>query len=271
MAFSLIGSIDGAADCSSESHLGFWGLILWTIIIIYLFIGLYVLCEIYFVPILLSIANRLNMSEDVAGATLMAAGSSAPELFTALIGVLFYASENPGPSTNCASAAFNMCVIIGSSIFFSGYHVLPIRGYPFIRDCFFYATAVIQLYLFWEVITPGIIQWGESLTLVLSWGGYILVLIYNNKVIKLCVNLMNWMGLTNAEEMLYEQLKSKKCSNSTNSLLNISDYSDEQINNNNKTFIAMEIEDEEEEEEEEDDEINIRVLKKPPIHNKNNN
>eukprot|EP01084_Bolivina_argentea_P026688 49665_1 len=150
MAFSLISLIDGSESCDNDSSLGYYGLAIWTILIIYLFIGLYVLCEKYFVPILISMSKRLNMSEDVAGATLMAAGSSAPELFTALIGVLFYADENPGPSTNCASAAFNMTVIIGTSIFFSGYQELAIRGYPFIRDCFFYALAVIELYLFWE-------------------------------------------------------------------------------------------------------------------------
>lgn len=31
-------------------------------------------------------AQRLHLSEDVAGATFMAAGSSAPELFTSVIG-----------------------------------------------------------------------------------------------------------------------------------------------------------------------------------------
>ena len=74
----------------------------------------------------------------------------------------------------------------------------------------------------------GIIQWGESFTLVLSWTGYILVLAYNNKVIKICVNLMSWMGLTNAEEMLYEQLKSN-----TNTKHGISDYSDYDDNESN--------------------------------------
>jgi len=180
MVLSLIDWLDGSESCSEGSRLGYWGLILWTLIIIYLFVG-----------------------------------------------VLFYANENPGPSTNCASAAFNMCVIIGCSIFFSGYSALPIRGYPFIRDCFFYAVAVIELYLFWEVISPGVIAWAESLSLVLSWCGYIVVLIYNNKVIKLCVNLMSWMGLTNAEEMLYEQLKNTKRDRSSSlSLLNVycSDY-----------------------------------------------
>eukprot|EP00484_Ammonia_sp_Unknown_P029746 CAMPEP_0197049640 /NCGR_PEP_ID=MMETSP1384-20130603/24744_1 /TAXON_ID=29189 /ORGANISM="Ammonia sp." /LENGTH=462 /DNA_ID=CAMNT_0042481945 /DNA_START=229 /DNA_END=1617 /DNA_ORIENTATION=- len=219
------------------------------------------------------------MSEDVAGATLMAAGSSAPELFTAIIGVLFYANENPGPSTNCASAAFNMCIIIGCSIFFSGYQGLPIRGYPFIRDCLFYAIAVIELYLFWEVITPGVIQWGESLFLVSSWCGYIVVLANNNKVIKLCVNLMNWMGLTNAEEMLYEQLKCGKhgvsdddegeddeteadypSSKSYQKDINndeASDGGDEQNDDHSRHFIAMEMEDVDTEQ------LNEEIKKKP--------
>jgi len=229
MAFSLISWIDGSSDCEDGSRLGYWGLIIWSFVIVYLFVGLYVLCEIYFVPILIAISQRLNMSEDVAGATLMAAGSSAPELFTAIIGVLVYPDENPGPSTNCASAAFNMCVIIGCSIFFCGYQALPIRGYPFIRDCLFYAIAVIELYLFWEVITPGMIQWGESLCLVLSWCGYIVVLMYNNRVIRMCVQLMSWMGLTNAEEMMYEQLApptSKRKDKETHSLLHSDSDSD---------------------------------------------
>ena len=33
-------------------------------------------------------SQRLYLSEDVAGATFMAAGSSAPELFTAILGML---------------------------------------------------------------------------------------------------------------------------------------------------------------------------------------
>lgn len=38
-------------------------------------------------PSLEAISEKLNLSEDVAGATFMAAGSSAPELFTSVAGV----------------------------------------------------------------------------------------------------------------------------------------------------------------------------------------
>ncbi|MDP2669611.1 MAG: hypothetical protein Q8O99_00975 [bacterium] len=44
-----------------------------------------IVCDRYFVESLDEIAKRRKLSDDVAGATLMAVGSSAPEFFTALI------------------------------------------------------------------------------------------------------------------------------------------------------------------------------------------
>ena len=46
-----------------------------------------IICDDFFVPSLEAISERLDLSEDVAGATFMAAGSSAPELFTSVVGV----------------------------------------------------------------------------------------------------------------------------------------------------------------------------------------
>ena len=43
------------------------------------------ICDDYFVPSLEQITNKLHMGSDVAGATFMAAGSSAPQLFASLI------------------------------------------------------------------------------------------------------------------------------------------------------------------------------------------
>ena len=42
--------------------------------------GIAIVCDDYFVSSLEKICDKLNLSEDVAGATFMAAGSSAPEL-----------------------------------------------------------------------------------------------------------------------------------------------------------------------------------------------
>ena len=59
--------------------------------ILILLISFYILAKVvddYFVESLDNIAERLRMSHDAAGATLMAVGSSAPELFVALFAVL---------------------------------------------------------------------------------------------------------------------------------------------------------------------------------------
>ena len=44
-----------------------------------MFTGLAVICDEYFVPSLEVLAEKLDVSDDVAGATLMAAGGSAPD------------------------------------------------------------------------------------------------------------------------------------------------------------------------------------------------
>lgn len=50
--------------------------------------GLAIVCDDFFIPSLEAISDKLGLSADVAGATFMAAGSSAPELFTSVAGVV---------------------------------------------------------------------------------------------------------------------------------------------------------------------------------------
>ena len=62
---------------------------------------------------LLSLRDKLSalgLSPDVAGATLMAAGSSAPELATSTIG-LFLAKDDIGVSGVVGSAVFNITLV----------------------------------------------------------------------------------------------------------------------------------------------------------------
>ena len=53
--------------------------------LLYLFVGIAIVCDELFVPALEVVAEDLQLSNDVAGATLMAAGGSAPELALSLI------------------------------------------------------------------------------------------------------------------------------------------------------------------------------------------
>lgn len=71
------------------------GLIIHVAVAIFTFLGLAIVCDDYFVSSLDRLCEELKLSPDVAGATFMAAGSSAPELATVIIGV-FFAKDDIG-------------------------------------------------------------------------------------------------------------------------------------------------------------------------------
>jgi len=58
-----------------------------------MFMAIALVCDECFVPALEVISEVLNLSPDVAGATFMAAGGSAPEFFTSLIGAVLVESD----------------------------------------------------------------------------------------------------------------------------------------------------------------------------------
>eukprot|EP01083_Nonionella_stella_P256134 878217_1 len=69
-----------------------------------------VVTEERFVPALNIIAKRLKISDDVAGATLMAAGASAPELFSNIVSI-FITHSALGMGTIVGSEIFNQLMI----------------------------------------------------------------------------------------------------------------------------------------------------------------
>jgi len=79
--------------------------------VLYMFLGLSVVCDEFFVPALDIIADKWDLTPDVAGATLMAAGGSAPELFTSFIGT--FRMSDVGFGTIVGSAVFNILFVIG--------------------------------------------------------------------------------------------------------------------------------------------------------------
>lgn len=136
----------------------------------YMFIALAIVCDEFFVPALGVITHKLAISDDVAGATFMAAGGSAPELFTSLIGV-FIAHSNVGIGTIVGSAVFNILFVIGMCALFSR-EVLHLTWWPLFRDVSFYILDLSMLIVFF---LDNVIMWWESLMLV---GGYTLYVIF---------------------------------------------------------------------------------------------
>ncbi|XP_025767288.1 sodium/potassium/calcium exchanger 3 isoform X2 [Oreochromis niloticus] len=112
---------------------------------IYMFHALAIVCDVYFVPSLEKVSENLQLSQDVAGATFMAAGSSAPELFTSLIGV-FITKGDVGVGTIVGSAVFNILVIIGICGIFAG-QPIGLSWWPLFRDAVFYILSIVVLIL----------------------------------------------------------------------------------------------------------------------------
>lgn len=144
------------------------------LLVLYIFGAIAIICDDYFVASLEIICDELNLSEDVAGATFMAAGSSAPELCTSLVGV-FIAKSDVGVGTIVGSAVFNILFIIGVCALFAGM-VVELTWWPLLRDCTFYLFSVVALVL---VIYDSYVEWYEGLILFLMYLLYILVMYYN--------------------------------------------------------------------------------------------
>ena len=142
--------------------------------VIYMFVALAIVCDEFFVPALDVIIEKLQCSEDVAGATFMAAGGSAPELFTSIIGV-FVAFSDVGIGTIVGSAVFNILFVIGMCALFSK-TVLHLTWWPMLRDCTFYSISLISLILFFmdEQIT-----WYEAVALLSIYACYVFFMKYN--------------------------------------------------------------------------------------------
>ncbi|NXQ59865.1 NCKX1 protein, partial [Anthoscopus minutus] len=140
----------------------------------YVFVALAIVCDEYFVPALGVITEKLQISEDVAGATFMAAGGSAPELFTSLIGV-FISHSNVGIGTIVGSAVFNILFVIGTCALFSR-QILHLTWWPLFRDISFYIVDLLMLILFF---LDSIIDWWESLLLLTAYATYVFTMKQN--------------------------------------------------------------------------------------------
>ena len=96
-------SPDYPADIFSNEQRKQGAILLHFLFVAFCFIGLAIVCDDYFEASLEAICEALGLKEDVAGATFMAAGGSAPELFTSIMGV-FVSKSDVGFGTIIGSA-----------------------------------------------------------------------------------------------------------------------------------------------------------------------
>lgn len=125
----------------------------------------------YFVESLEAISDRLRLTSDIAGASLMAIGSSAPELFTSLLALIKGMElAELGAGTIVGSALFNILVIIGGTALIG---TTVLNWQPAVRDLLFYSLSIALLYY---VISDGVITFSESILFVGFYGVYLIAL-----------------------------------------------------------------------------------------------
>jgi len=143
--------------------------------IIILLLSFYVLAKVvddYFVASLDKLAKKLKMSHDAAGATLMAIGSSAPELFVALFAVFRPGNhEAVGIGNIVGSALFNLLAIIGASAIV---RKAVIAKQSVLRDLFFYAVSIILLLI---VFIDGKVSLPEALLFIAVYLAYVFIVV----------------------------------------------------------------------------------------------
>merc|ERR1712106_1244216 len=161
-------------DASQKRHGGF---LFYVFCLFYMFCALAIVCDEFFVPALEVIIDKLQITEDVAGATLMAAGGSAPELFTSIIGV-FFSKSDVGIGTIVGSAVFNVLFVIGMCAMFSK-GILELTWWPLFRDCSFYVVSICLLMTFFA---DEKIMWYEAMTLLLYYVCYVVFMKFNVQI-----------------------------------------------------------------------------------------
>ncbi|XP_070543589.1 sodium/potassium/calcium exchanger 5-like isoform X2 [Ptychodera flava] len=152
-------------------------MILHVLLSLYMFAGLAVVCDEYFISSLERISERLHLQSDVAGATFMAAGSSAPELFTSVIGV-FITKDDVGIGTIVGSAVFNLLCILALCGLLAGM-VIELSWWPLLRDTTYYLISIIALA---TVMADEIVHWYEAASLLVLYIIYIVVMYFNERL-----------------------------------------------------------------------------------------
>ncbi len=128
----------------------------------------------YFIESLDEISGRLNLPANVAGASLMAMGSSMPELTITMIALVQGGGEHSdvGVGNIVGSAVFNILVITGAAAL-----IQPalISRRVTARDSFFYALSIALLLL---VFRDGQATIFEAVLFLLLYAAYIVVLAF---------------------------------------------------------------------------------------------
>lgn len=188
------------------------GIVLYIAGVLFVFLGIAIVCDDFFVPSLEAISENLSLSEDVAGATFMAAGSSAPELFSSLMSLVSANSGNElGVGAIVGSAVFNILVIVGGTAIAAG-KTLDIDWKPLLRDCGFYACSIGTTLIFF---LDSKVYWWEGGIGVICYCIYVAFMFHNARIMK---------GLDAWEQRTFPAAHARRLANKETSAADTTEY-----------------------------------------------
>ncbi|HKI88299.1 MAG TPA: calcium/sodium antiporter [Draconibacterium sp.] len=153
-------------------------ILLYILALLVCFVFLARIVDQFFIASLDKISKDLHLSSDAAGATLMAVGSSAPELFVALFSI-FKPGEHQaiGIGSIVGSAIFNLLVIVGVAALV---RKAKLTWQPVVRDLIFYTVAVALLVVF---IWDGSFTMPEAIIFLVIYVIYVFAAIFWKRIL----------------------------------------------------------------------------------------
>lgn len=176
---------EDAEDLCLDMIDGAWpGVLAEVVLAAYAFVGIAVVADEHLAPGLETLCRKLNLAEDVAGASFLALGSAAPEIIISAVSTVKSIitmdddarkkGGGDGPSEASAFAtSLGVSSIIGSGMM--AFTLIPglcamsvpqpmkLKRRPLGRDAFFY---ILSLSLLCVVIQDGEVSWRDAVTMV---------------------------------------------------------------------------------------------------------
>lgn len=146
---------------------------------------MFVICDHYFVPALEILCDELKIPPNVAGATFMAIGTSAPDVFVSIFG-LFVTKSSIGIGTIVGSSIFNHMCICAACVMNSPEGKIRLNPKILTREAVAYLVALILLVFAlrsdieqkdtikkskWKSCLT--VSWLDALVLILWYGVYV--------------------------------------------------------------------------------------------------
>ncbi|XP_077988426.1 sodium/potassium/calcium exchanger 4-like [Glandiceps talaboti] len=161
----------------TEEQLRHGAVIVHIAVLIYMVYALCLESVRYFIPAMEVMCERFHIPEGVAGATLVAFGSSAGELLITLISVII-GSGTIGFGTVIGTSTFTAAFIPGCCglVLVTAFRL---DWWPVFRDTSFYMIGCIAVML---MLRDSVIVWFEAFLMVIMYCGYILFMYFDKRI-----------------------------------------------------------------------------------------